>query len=313
MKKAVILIGVSVIALLIVGVNLFSGGGKDYSDYKNVKGYKEYVTETDSGYKNAPYYFCDEPMLTNKDALHYYKNNCRQVGDYYITNYLDGVCINRFVESENCKDIDELGHLTVPKEIDGLPVLKIGCYVDDNIFTPEIEVFPAFHRSTYSLTLPSSVKYISSSAFETLKYDFIGNVTYIDFDKDNPYYVSDKGNIYNKNMDTLLYFYNPHNEKSNLPDDVREVYYERILKLPETVKYFYPSNGVDRSYAKDVEFSKNIEEINAYFSQPKDLDEYEFEEGYEGGIYTVYGYTGTVAEKWAKDNELAFVALDKDK
>lgn len=278
---------------------------KDTSNFKNEEGYKEYISDNSSGYKDVPYYDCNEAMDESLKAIEFYKNNNRRCGDYIITNYEDGVCINRYV---GFKPQLEGAVLEIPETLESKPVVKIGCY-PENINakdTLDITSLGAFAGCTgYTLKIPSTVKYIGSRAFlyysgiipEDRRDDFTF-VNSIEVDKDNKYYASQDGVLYTKDMKSLLF------------DAKLGWYYCNInsYTVPDFVENFEPSNGIDDSL-NSIIFSKNIKRINTFIDKG------------EGGIkpnkhcipeVKIRGYKNTAAEKWAKKQYAKFVPLDKE-
>jgi hypothetical protein len=151
--------------------------------FKAIPGYKEYVNDRNTGNITS---FCGTvpSVSNNKKARAYYKKNVRQSGNYLITNYLDGICINKVV------DIEKWDY-KIPEQIEGLPVVKLGCWLDGD----SIEPFVVIDQSSYSakeVQLSKFVKYIDS---ENL--DRYWLYIYYSVDKTNPYYTTDE------NLDAL--------------------------------------------------------------------------------------------------------------
>lgn len=95
MKKIIsILLFVTMLSSCFV---LSACGKKDYSNYKNEEGYKEYISYVGKGLKYAPNFDIPNSINESEEALKYYNNNVRQYGDFLITNFMDGICINDYV------------------------------------------------------------------------------------------------------------------------------------------------------------------------------------------------------------------------
>lgn len=266
---------------------------KNTSDYKSLRGYKEYISDSDKGYEDMPYFNVIDSMEESFEAREYYRANSRECGDYIITDYEDGVCINKFIGqaaySVNGCTID------IPATLDGKPVVKIGCY-------PEYEGFGFEGREDISspfgglrdctLNLPETVKVISAQSIWYVSgimseddQDDLVHLVKINADEVNPYYSSEDGVLYSKDKKKLLFVYFDYGWQS--------------YSVPDFVESFEPSLGVPYGF-KSIEIGKNVNNINAGI----DIGEGNTPE------FTVYGYKGTAAEEWARQEDLEFEALD---
>lgn len=276
-------------------ITFFTGCGKDYSNYKNEEGYQEYINDSSTGYEDVPYYDCDESMETSELARKYYENNKRRSGDYIITDYNDGVCINQYVGGK----VAENAILNVPEKIDGKPVVKIGGYPVDN----GDDFLGAFAgNKNFTLKLPSTVKYIGSHTFlyysgiipEENRDDFT-LVKSVEVSEDNPYYASYKGTLYTKDKKSLLY-----------EPKLQWIYLERDYIVPELVENFVPSNGVSDGEIT-LTIGENVKTINTFIDKGED--------GIDPNPYVIpqiviRGKKGSVAEEWAKEQCAKFEALE---
>ncbi len=289
--------------MLILSI-LFTGcKSKDYSNYKNQIGYKEYINIEKSN-KSVPYFgfYID---IENNNLRQYLENNMRRCCDYLITNYLDGICINRYVGSDNV--------INIPETLEGKPVIMLGEFVAETDEDGDSLCAGAFGGIDYCrLSISKNVKYIAYHVFYDHYFnecDFdaeYGNLyASIEIDRDNPYYVSEEKCIYSKDKKTVLY-YNPY-ENFSIGKD---------LIIPDTVEYFEPLNPlVDDDYK--IIFGKNIKRIEACVELGDDgVTPHKIEEGFGGEKYfepivKVECYKGTVAEKWAKKHNLKYSYIDK--
>ncbi len=234
--------------------------------------------------------------------MEYYKSNNRVCGDFIITDYKDGVCINRFIGGGDKYEIT----IYVPEVLEGKKVVKIGAYPrDENVRDiSEISLNGAFagcHQC--KVVLPSSLKYIGYYSF--LDYTGIVSdeekknraiISEIEVDKNNKYYYSDNGILYSKDKKSLLYD-SALSWHGNWNDD---------YVVPEYVETFEPSNGV-YGYLPGITIGKNVKTINTCMDKG--------EEGIEPNPdvipdIVIKGYKGTAAEKWAKEQYAKFKALD---
>ncbi len=284
MKKILCLVFVTTITLSI-SIMFTSCGEKDYTNYKNEEGYAEYISYADKGCKYASYYSIPESMVENEKAKKYYENNVRECGNFLITNYLGGICINGYIgESENENDYDPI---VIPETLDGKSVIAIGSIETDksSILSP-IDSLDYWNGDYWPVlcyadtVLPATVKYISEyNAF------CAWNIT---VDENNPYYASENGSLYTKDMKTLLFYSGEDGPHS---------------KISEKAEIFAPSNGLYGAWAETIELGKNIKTIDTNYS-------YTESEEYTKCPFAIKGYKNTAAEKWAKENKIEFIALD---
>ena len=169
------------ILLVLIFSSVISGCAekKDYSNYKNEIGYQAYISDRDNGDITS---FCGTyaSFLCDEDALLYYNNNIREVDGFLITNYENGICINRVLHPG-------WWNWEVPEKLDGLPVVKIGCYLDEN------GLGAAFVESPIPkcVNLPKTIKYIDCTCLY-----YSGTHIYYSVDNDNPYYEVDDDGLY---------------------------------------------------------------------------------------------------------------------
>lgn len=285
MKKSLLLIAIISFTFFTV---LTGCNNKSYSNYQNEEGYSEYISDRSTGYDDATYYFCEDSISNNEKAREYYQSNMRQAGDYIITNYEDGICINRYTGKQ-------IYNIEIPETIDGLSVVKLGAYIDEN--TSEIK--GAFSGcQTCTVQIPSTLKYISSTFYNyitgTVSDEERKNNIYvqeINVSHDNPYYASLDGSLYTKDMKSLLFL------STNTVG-----MYNNSFTIPDSVICFEPSNGVD-SNINSLEFGESVKTINTYVDKGENAYDYT-------PYLMIYGYKETVAEDWAKEQYAEFIAID---
>ena len=289
MKRIAALLSASIIAIS------FSAC-KDYSDYKNEVGYKQYISDRDTGYKDIPYFNTYTAGEENSKARKYFNSNIRSCPKgFFYTNYENGICINKYIGSSD--SFAEENVINIPETIDGKPVVKLGSYIEKDEDSGFYDAFSPFGNiRNCTLNLPSSLKYIESAAL----WEFVGciededlkakspHVYKINVDENNPYYSSRGGILLSKDCKTLLYDYNCYGTGSD------------TYTVPDYIEVFAPMNGVSSDY-EYITIPKNVKKIDTYIQDA-------------GGDYdtciTVKGYKGTAAEKWAKKNKVPFIKLD---
>ncbi len=120
----------------------------------------------------------------------------KEYEEYFISDYKDGVCINRYRGKDK--------NLIIPETIDGKKVVKLGSYHSPDIMdgyyaTPALS--SAFEKVDYSsIRIPSGVKEITADTFTSL----LPELEEIVVDEQNPYYYSKNGDMYSKETGDLL-------------------------------------------------------------------------------------------------------------
>lgn len=239
-----------------------------YDDEEEVVGFDE--DEDDYEYEK-------EERAKRRAEKNYYKdfkNNQIRIGDYIVTKFKDGWCINQYVfdkkKFKTKKDDITKIKIEVPRELDGKKVLKLGCYIDrvyddDDGQTYNVpKGFLCTIPEDYNITLkiPDTVTDISWEALDDYSvfvpddfeghYDTTGYITEIEVDENNPYYKSDDGVLLTKDGEWLLYL---------RPKDYD---YENRWKytVPDTVKYIANTHICD--YIDDyyeLTIGRNVEKI----------------------------------------------------
>lgn len=148
-------------------------------------------------YEEIPYFYFDDP-------IEYYKFD-----EGYVDNYEQGrkeYIINKdkdkFIYKEYLDGIEIIMYdgwdpiVNIPEEIDGKPVIKLSGYLYDSepLEQPFYEWVSCFNNKAEieEIIIPSTVKEIVNDVFD------IGHIKKIEVSKDNPYYSSKNGILYNK-------------------------------------------------------------------------------------------------------------------
>lgn len=294
MKRRITLIGF----IMIIAILFASCSPNDYSNYKSEKGYTDYISTSTSGCEDLNTFGID-CNLESKKAQEYYNNNVRECDDFLITNYLDGICINRYVGFGKTVEI--------PETLDGKPVIMLGDFICDEKYNGRTVFYGAFGGiDDCKIKIPSTVKYISckclrifSGMVDDISEKYGNNFQSIEIDDNNPYYFSENNTIYSKDGKTLVYIVDYTGE-----DDI---------KVSDTVENFEPLNPlVDMSYK--LIFGENIKKIDAC------VDMYEdgvtpLDPEVSGNLkprVVVRCPKGSVAKEWADKHGLYCFYLDED-
>ena len=155
---------------------------KPDKSYESIPGYMDYISDRFQGDFTS---FCGTPgMSNNEKAKDFYRKNVRKSGNYLVTNYLDGICINKVIDMKkwDCK---------IPEQIEGLPVVKLGSWLDDeNNEQPYASI--DFNKSNGKpVRMSKTVKYIDRNNLDN---GWV-YIYYYPIDKDNPYYAADEDAI----------------------------------------------------------------------------------------------------------------------
>ena len=163
--------------------------------------------------KNIPYYGFDDPIEhynENESVIEQYEISIKTISmsnedmDLVYREYNNGIEIVEEGWGENI--------LSIPKTICNKPVIKLGGFMED----PEpiigkksyYEFTNCFHNSTAKeIRIPATVKEIVAGTFD------LDRLERIVVDKDNPYYSSKDGILYNKEGNIKLCVPNHHHSK----------------------------------------------------------------------------------------------------
>ena len=153
MKRNLLFVSFIILAILFTGCSF-----KDYnSAYKDEEGYSNYISNSKTGCKDMNS-FGLVSNLEDEKSQEYYKKNSRVCGDYLITNYLDGVCINRYLGHNNT--------IKIPKTLDNKPVIMLGEFISDEKYNGKNQIYGAFAGiKDCKITIPSTVKTIGIRSF----------------------------------------------------------------------------------------------------------------------------------------------------
>jgi len=167
--------------------------------------------------------------------------------------------------------------------------------------------------SLLNITIPASVKTINGVTSNSL--DVCTNLTSIDVAEDNLYYSSIDGVLYNKEKTVLIRCpANKSGDVFSIPNGVENVGDCAFLGckfntvfIPESVTAIGEGAFFDCMSLKSVTIPQTVSEIKfasfgRYYDEIKD----------EGGLiqgFTIYGISGSEAEKYAKDTEVKFIDI----
>ena len=225
-------------------------------------------------------------------ARNYYRSfqsAVRQSGDYIISDFKDGVCINKLIFDKSKYSGEDIT-IEVPETIDGKKVLKLSGYIqdygesdefsDDCIYNERyiqhgfLTEFPDSLK--IHLIIPSTVTDISSCGLfgyyelDDAEYPS-GNITSIEVSPDNKVFSSIDGALYSKDKEWLLHF--PYN-----------YFDDKDFVVPKSVKYIL--DVFSQPDFTSLTIGRNVEHI--YF-------DYFFNKN-----CTVYIYKDSYADKWFK-------------
>ena len=265
--------------------------------YTDIIGYDEYISDYNTGYSGMNYYGINSSMESSLKAIDYYRSDSRIFGDYIVTDYLNGICINKYLGNNTV--------VNIPTVIDGKKVIKIGSYLRNNNSNEDIDS-PFAGIKNCVLNIPPTVKYIEEKSLLSFK-GYVSDdikkyspyIVEINVDSDNPFYSCKDGVLYNKKGDTLLFveYYQAYKKSKSIAD------FEYIV--PEQVKHFKPLNGILCDMSR-IRFNKHIKSIDTFVDYGEDGNVPI--KNYNPNL-VVEGYKNTIAEKWAKKWYLDFVEI----
>lgn len=156
---------------------------------------KEWIDDTSENkifYADVPYYeFSEKYMYSDKQEAERYIKACYKRKNFLVSPYKEGICINRYLGSSKTVEI--------PEKIDNKPVIKLGGYFEWSDYYQSYSFFDFLDKTKIeTIILPSSLKEILSGTLNSVQQAVVVS-------KDNPYYASENGMLYNKEMNYLLY------------------------------------------------------------------------------------------------------------
>ena len=197
-------------------------------------------------YQRVPYYSVEERILDTEEFERYRKALYRS-GDFLVSAYKDGICINRYLAS--ARDVE------IPEKIDGKQVIKIGSYPKWSDYYQNYTFGSVFEdRSIKTVLIPSSVKEIAAGSFENV-------MDAVTVHEDNAYYASQDGMLYNKTKDYLLFV--PENAADStfaVPENVVRITDDVLTcEAIDTLVLHEKIEQIHSDYARDIASSNHLQ------------------------------------------------------
>lgn len=157
-----------------------------------------------------------------------YKKAVRRVGDFKISDFEHGVCINEYIFNEDEYEGKKEIIVNIPETLDGKPVIKLGSsnVKYDSTDAGDYEYYETGFLNSVpenikvNVKLPSSVCDISGLAFDRIDGSYYNdNIT---VDERNPFYMSDKNALYTKDKKWLLHV-NEYGKEFVVPKSVKYI------------------------------------------------------------------------------------------
>lgn len=248
--------------------------------------------------KNTPYFYFhsnDDSKYSDEAYVFPKSGEAKQAKDnpdFWITESDDGVCVNTY--SGNSKKVN------IPDYLNGKKVVKLGL---NEIMTEALdstELVPAI--SVPYVTEIHIPKYLKEIAYgnlsEAVEYGcgVVGKPTIekITVDKDNPYYSVNGDLLCTKDGKTALLYFGKNKTELTIPNNIET--------LSES---FSMADVTNITIGKNVKFILGLK-CELFNLLDKDSRTYELSEK----SFSISGYKGTAAERFAKVNQLKFISLD---
>lgn len=228
------------------------------------------------GYEGEALSEIDTQTLTYNYNRNFQKS-IRKSGDFMISDYKDGVCINRYL-FDGKKNSDKK-NLTVkiPDTLDGKRVIKLSGFIIKDKDEEYVQVgfmYDVPHKYKITLEIPESVSDISYCALKPYQYEdepVRGRLEKIVADKKNPAFKSVDGVLYNSDKSWLYC----------LPSS----YSAKEFKIPDSVKYV--AETLDE-FEGTLTIGKNVQKL---YDESLSAEKVKLSRG-------------SYAEKWFKENEI---------
>ncbi len=186
MKKFIILFLIIILSVLLFGCNRSDESYQDYDAKINNKKVPYYGFEMYGEAENLENNEYIQEIQTSYKEYTYGKNSNKLI----YRDYLDGVEIIKYASMKS--------EAVIPEKINGKKVLKLGGYIDKEYM--EADPIDFRLRSCFDtqaiveeIYIPKTVKEIIKNTFEDVE-----SLQSIRVDKDNPYYSSKNGILYDK-------------------------------------------------------------------------------------------------------------------
>lgn len=248
----------------------------NYSSYYAVDGYEKSMDDLEDEYE----YYCD-----NYDEIVKAYYTPKDNKDFIISKYKDGVEINKYLGNNQ--------DLIIPGKLDGKKVLRLGSYLykektgnsgEDKICR-SIWLYKDKGKKTKIKTIefPEHLQMISADSEdswygnnESWYYDYGTNpsLEYIKVHKNNRYYSSENGLLYNKDKSVLLYVPANHKAKTISVNENTEKALQLMskntvtVKIPEKLTDFCEKGKPDKlAYIDSVDEYENISHFASYSNE----------------------------------------------
>ncbi len=184
---------------------------------------------------------------TSQEENEIYVNAMYQSGDFLVSAYKEGICINRYLGSSKMVEI--------PETIDNKPVIKLGTYPVWNEHYHSYSFYGLFNeKEIKTVQFPSSLKEIIADTLNNVQDAVVVS-------EDNPYYTSENGMLYNKTKDYLLFV--PENAADStfaVPENVVRITDDVLTcEAIDTLVLHEKIEQIHSDYARDIASSNHLQ------------------------------------------------------
>ena len=223
MKKRILITSIGLISIFFIFLVILN---VSFGSYQNDKAAKRYNEEFKEMYSNSDNVFNEQYSVDYKSRMYVSKEN----KDWLISDYEDGVSVNRYLGKD--KEID------IPETLDGKKVLRLDFNFtkqpEDTLCHDGPHLYDYYHCAFDNtdielITIPSGVKDIRYGTFSNIASSEKPTLKKVTVSKENKvFYSNNDGELFIKENDEMIYSYK-----------IEKTYYQKFSRFPDWMFFIY--------------------------------------------------------------------------